>query len=170
MLKTESCKHGCREGECATCERSQRNGTDNFLTTPIITAGQAEAFVTPEDIGSPPPSSVITKRGSTAGSGIHAAAKPKKVKAGRPYGKAKAAVVSAAEEAADKHSQPFSFTHLLIVAWKANPKLFGLPEAIGVHPDARKLAVCLYGKKGLIAAGLLRRREDGLLELGREST
>ncbi len=64
---------------------------------------------------------------------------------------------------------PGSFTkeELLIAAWKADPEAFGLRGFEQQHPDSNKVAACLYGKKGLIARGLLMQVNVNRLQLTR---
>lgn len=62
---------------------------------------------------------------------------------------------------------PFAPTALIIAAWQRAPNLFGLSGATTQHPDARKVAVQLFGKKGLLASGDLARMPDGRLYVPR---
>jgi hypothetical protein len=60
-----------------------------------------------------------------------------------------------------------SVESLLVSVWKKHPIDFGLRGYETCHPDARKLATCLYGSKGLIQQGYLLVGAAGLLSLAK---
>lgn len=59
---------------------------------------------------------------------------------------------------------PCTTSELIVRAWEAHPGLFGLRGFQLLHPDSNKVATYLFGARGLIRRGLLRRRVDGRLE------
>lgn len=65
--------------------------------------------------------------------------------------------------AARSIGRPFTDAELVMASWRAAPWLFGL-NGFKEYPDARKVAVCLYGVRGLIARGLLQRAPGGLIQ------
>lgn len=58
-------------------------------------------------------------------------------------------------KAARQLAQPFGRTALVLAAWRADPPRFGLAGCEGQHPDCNKVLSYLYGRRGLIARGLV---------------
>lgn len=69
--------------------------------------------------------------------------------------------VLAALELADR---PLSPPELVLASWRASPELFGLRGHEGEHPDSNRVLSYLYGRRGLVRRGLVRRLEDGRFE------
>ncbi len=74
------------------------------------------------------------------------------------------------------YATEFAVELLTVEAWKANPEVFGLRWYGEIYPDHNKVVCYLYGKKGLVRQGFLKKNvsSDGrrirfaLTELGRE--
>lgn len=66
--------------------------------------------------------------------------------------------VLAAAADCDPH---FTVAALVVAAWKRWPDCFGLSGWNAHHPDTNRVTVNLYGRKGLIARGLLMRNGTG---------
>jgi hypothetical protein len=61
-------------------------------------------------------------------------------------------------------SQPFMLNDLSVACFKQDPINFGL-KGYPQYPDNHRIHYILYGDKGLIAAGLLKRVSEGLFEV-----
>ncbi len=61
--------------------------------------------------------------------------------------------------------QPFMLNDLSVACFKEDPVNFGL-KGYPQYPDNHRIHYILYGEKGLIAAGLLKRVAEGLFEVG----
>lgn len=59
--------------------------------------------------------------------------------------------------------QPFTLNDISVAVWKARPDFFGMKGY--PYPDNHKVHYILYGEKGLIAKGLIRRVSVGLFEV-----
>jgi hypothetical protein len=63
--------------------------------------------------------------------------------------------------------QPFTLNDISVAVWKACPEFFGMR---GYHyPDNHKVHYILYGDRGLIAKGLIRRVQQGLFQVPEDS-
>ena len=60
--------------------------------------------------------------------------------------------------------QPFTLNDLSVASFREDPKNFGM-KGYPQYPDNHRIHYILYGEKGLIAAGLLRRISQGLFEV-----
>jgi len=67
--------------------------------------------------------------------------------------------------AAYRLGKRFSLEQLAVAVWVINKDRWGMKGFRQVHPDMRKLAVMLYGKKGIAAAGLIVRVSEEQWEL-----
>jgi hypothetical protein len=56
--------------------------------------------------------------------------------------------------------QPFTLNDISVAVWRAHPEFFGMRGY--PYPDNHKVHYILYGGRGLIAKGLLRRVREGL--------
>ena len=59
--------------------------------------------------------------------------------------------------------QPFTLNDISVAVWKACPEFFGMKGY--PYPDNHKVHFILYGQRGLIAKGLIRRVEQGLFRV-----
>jgi hypothetical protein len=59
--------------------------------------------------------------------------------------------------------QPFTLNDISVAVWKACPEFFGMKGY--PYPDNHKVHFILYGQRGLIAKGLIRRIEQGLFRV-----
>jgi hypothetical protein len=59
--------------------------------------------------------------------------------------------------------QPFTLNDLSVAAWRAHPELFGMKGY--PFPDNHRIHYILYGTRGLIAKGIVRRVREGLFRL-----
>jgi hypothetical protein len=59
--------------------------------------------------------------------------------------------------------QPFTLNDISVAVWKACPEFFGMKGY--PYPDNHKVHFILYGQRGLIAKGLIRRVEQGLFRI-----
>src|SRR4051812_17940164 len=59
--------------------------------------------------------------------------------------------------------QPFTLNDISVAVWKACPDFFGMKGY--PYPDNHKVHYILYGDRGLIAKGLLRRVSQGLFQV-----
>ena len=59
--------------------------------------------------------------------------------------------------------QPFTLNDISIAVWLACPEFFGMRGY--PYPDNHKVHYILYGTRGLVAKGLIRRVRQGLFEL-----
>ena len=59
--------------------------------------------------------------------------------------------------------QPFRLNDLSVACWRHDPAFFGM-KGYPRHPDNHKIHTFLYGKRGLIARGLIDRIREGLFE------
>ena len=59
--------------------------------------------------------------------------------------------------------QPFTLNDVSVAVWKACPDFFGMKGY--PYPDNHKVHYILYGERGLIAMGLIRRVRQGLFEV-----
>jgi hypothetical protein len=57
-------------------------------------------------------------------------------------------------------SQPFTLNDISVAVWKVCPEFFGMKGY--PYPDNHKVHYILYGDRGLIAKGLIRRVSQGL--------
>jgi hypothetical protein len=73
----------------------------------------------------------------------------------------KAAVVLAVARTV---KQPFMLNDLSVACWQHDPEFFGL-RGYRQHPDNHKIHSFLYGKRGLIARGLIDRVSEGLFRV-----
>lgn len=60
---------------------------------------------------------------------------------------------------------PFTPEELAVACFARHGAAFGLAGFGEDYPDVRKVATCLYGKRGLIARGLLEKLPDGRLRV-----
>ena len=60
-------------------------------------------------------------------------------------------------------TQPFRLNDLSEASWRHGPGSFGV-RGYARHPDNHKIHTFLYGKRGLIARGLIGRIREGLFE------
>jgi len=63
-------------------------------------------------------------------------------------------------------SQPFTLNDISVAVWKACPEFFGMKGY--PYPDNHKVHFILYGQRGLIAKGLIRRVQQGLFRMPEE--
>jgi hypothetical protein len=59
--------------------------------------------------------------------------------------------------------QPFTLNDISVAVWKACPEFFGMKGY--PYPDNHKVHYILYGTRGLIAKGLVRRVREGLFRV-----
>ena len=59
--------------------------------------------------------------------------------------------------------QPFTLNDISVAVWKACPEFFGMRGY--PFPDNHKVHFILYGQRGLIAKGLIRRIQQGLFRV-----
>ncbi len=59
--------------------------------------------------------------------------------------------------------QPFTLNDISVAVWRAQPDFFGMRGY--PHPDNHKVHYILYGSRGLIAKGIIRRVREGLFQL-----
>jgi hypothetical protein len=59
--------------------------------------------------------------------------------------------------------QPFTLNDISVAVWKACPDFFGMKGY--PYPDNHKVHYILYGDRGLIAKGLIRRVSEGLFRV-----
>jgi hypothetical protein len=59
--------------------------------------------------------------------------------------------------------QPFTLNDISVAVWKACPEFFGMRGY--PYPDNHKVHFILYGQRGLIAKGLIRRVQQGLFQV-----
>jgi len=59
--------------------------------------------------------------------------------------------------------QPFTLNDISVAVWRAHPDAFGMKGY--PYPDNHKVHYILYGTRGLIAKGILRRVREGLFRL-----
>jgi hypothetical protein len=59
--------------------------------------------------------------------------------------------------------QPFTLNDISVAVWKACPEFFGMKGY--AYPDNHKVHFILYGQRGLIAKGLIRRITQGLFRV-----
>jgi hypothetical protein len=59
--------------------------------------------------------------------------------------------------------QPFTLNDLSVAAWRTHPELFGMKGY--PFPDNHRIHYILYGTRGLIAKGIVRRVREGLFRL-----
>jgi hypothetical protein len=66
--------------------------------------------------------------------------------------------------------QPFTLNDISIALWRTHPEVFGMKGH--PYPDNHKVHYILYGNRGLVAQGLIRRVRQGLFRIpeGVEST
>ncbi len=64
--------------------------------------------------------------------------------------------------------QPFTLNDISVAVWKACPDFFGMNGY--PYPDNHKVHYILYGNRGLVAKGLLRRVREGLFEVPEAAT
>jgi hypothetical protein len=59
--------------------------------------------------------------------------------------------------------QPFTLNDISVAVWQARPEVFGMRGY--PHPDNHKVHYILYGSRGLIAKGIIKRVREGLFRL-----
>jgi hypothetical protein len=59
--------------------------------------------------------------------------------------------------------QPFTLNDISVAVWRACPEFFGMRGY--PYPDNHKVHYILYGTRGLIARGLIRRARQGLFRV-----
>jgi hypothetical protein len=59
--------------------------------------------------------------------------------------------------------QPFTLNDISVAVWRARPEVFGMRGY--PHPDNHKVHYILYGSRGLIAKGIIKRVREGLFRL-----
>jgi hypothetical protein len=59
--------------------------------------------------------------------------------------------------------QPFTLNDISVAVWHARPDVFGMRGY--PHPDNHKVHYILYGSRGLIAKGIIKRVREGLFSL-----
>ena len=59
--------------------------------------------------------------------------------------------------------QPFTLNDISVAVWRACPEFFGMKGY--PYPDNHKVHFILYGQRGLIAKGLIRRVQQGLFQV-----
>src|SRR5947209_5038997 len=59
--------------------------------------------------------------------------------------------------------QPFTLNDISVAVWKACPEFFGMKGY--PYPDNHKVHYILYGTRGLIAKGIIKRVREGLFQL-----
>jgi hypothetical protein len=59
--------------------------------------------------------------------------------------------------------QPFTLNDISVAVWKACPEFFGMRGY--PYPDNHKVHYILYGTRGLIAKGIIRRVHQGLFRI-----
>ena len=62
--------------------------------------------------------------------------------------------------------QPFTLNDISVAVWRACPEFFGMKGY--PYPDNHKVHYILYGDRGLIAKGMIRRVSQGLFRLPEE--
>jgi hypothetical protein len=64
-------------------------------------------------------------------------------------------VLLAAASLEQQGQTPFSAEALIVSAWTANPRTFGLKGYVDLYPDSNKILSCIMGEKGLARRGWL---------------
>lgn len=64
--------------------------------------------------------------------------------------------------------QPFTLNDISVAVWRACPDFFGMRGY--PYPDNHKVHYILYGDRGLIAKGLIRRVSQGLFQVPEDVT
>jgi hypothetical protein len=59
--------------------------------------------------------------------------------------------------------QPFTLNDISVAVWRAQPEIFGMRGY--PYPDNHKVHYILYGSRGLIAKGIIKRVREGLFSL-----
>jgi hypothetical protein len=59
--------------------------------------------------------------------------------------------------------QPFTLNDISVAVWRACPEFFGMKGY--PYPDNHKVHYILYGSRGLIARGIIRRVREGLFHV-----
>jgi hypothetical protein len=59
--------------------------------------------------------------------------------------------------------QPFTLNDVSVAVWRACPEFFGMKGY--PFPDNHKVHYILYGKRGLVARGIIRRVREGLFSV-----
>jgi hypothetical protein len=59
--------------------------------------------------------------------------------------------------------QPFTLNDISVAVWRACPEFFGMKGY--PYPDNHKVHYILYGSRGLIARGIIRRVREGLFSV-----
>ncbi len=62
--------------------------------------------------------------------------------------------------------QPFTLNDISVAVWKTCPEFFGMKGY--PYPDNHKVHYILYGEKGLIAKGFIKRVRQGLFQVPEE--
>lgn len=144
------CRHGVRVGECQTC-------------TPRKDAGPP-AVGGPKPLP-PPPEDIKGVKSTGMPMGPPGAPKgPKKKPPPKGPRKLRTPAGPLEEGSLPWHVYreacawyaPFSLADLAVACWTWDRPLFGLAGYESLHPDVRKVACVVYGKRGLLARGLVR--------------
>jgi hypothetical protein len=77
-------------------------------------------------------------------------------------------ILLAAAQLEDAGQSPFSAEALIVAAWQANPRTFGLKGYTDQYPDSNKVLAGLMGERGLTKRGLLVKMGQKLYALTRE--
>jgi hypothetical protein len=77
-------------------------------------------------------------------------------------------ILLAAAQLEDAGQSPFSAEALIVAAWQANPRTFGLKGYADQYPDSNKVLSGLMGERGLTKRGLLAKMGQKLYALTRE--
>ncbi len=60
-------------------------------------------------------------------------------------------------------TQPFTLNDISVAVWQADPEFFGMRGY--PYPDNHKVHYILYGTRGLVAKGMIRRVREGMFEV-----
>jgi hypothetical protein len=69
------------------------------------------------------------------------------------------------ESLRDLTGQTFSWEQMVVAAWRWEPAYFGLAGFEDQYPDSNRVSTCLYGRRGLIRRGKIRRVGPKLFKL-----
>ncbi len=64
--------------------------------------------------------------------------------------------------------QPFTLNDVSVAVWKAHPEFFGMKGY--AYPDNHKVHYILYGTRGLIAKGIVKRVRQGIFRVADDPT
>jgi hypothetical protein len=62
--------------------------------------------------------------------------------------------------------QPFTLNDISVAVWRACPEFFGMKGY--PYPDNHKVHYILYGRRGLIARGIIQRVREGLFRVAQD--